>query len=46
VYLLVGGVKRWILSPDVFAANGWRFEPTIRAVAVKLEAALRRAARR
>ena len=25
IYLLTGGVKRWILSPDVFVAHGWRF---------------------
>jgi SAM-dependent methyltransferase len=25
IWLVVAGVKRWILSPAVFAAHGWRF---------------------
>jgi SAM-dependent methyltransferase len=38
IYVVVAGVKRWIVSPEVFLERGWRFEDVQRISDAELEA--------
>jgi hypothetical protein len=38
VYHVEGGVKRWVLSPEVFAERGWKFEDVLTLPDDELEA--------